>query len=167
MLWCWSCSRATLLMWINWYSFVIKRGKWCSNCFSPWACFIMTVFKVRKVFIKCDQHWVTLVQKDCWILYFKFWCKLLEVTPDTDPNCAYSCQAGGGCSVTYTGPPRSGPTSGSCFSQTFGGSCSGTPPECQDCNQVCLTSVLEIHRKDKPWSNCLNVLRQLIAKKRR
>ena len=25
---------------------------------------------------------------------------------------------------------------GSCFSKKFGGKCSGTPPECQNCNQV-------------------------------
>ena len=26
--------------------------------------------------------------------------------------------------------------SGSCFPQSFGGDCSGTPPECEDCNRV-------------------------------
>ena len=31
---------------------------------------------------------------------------------------------------------RSGATSGSCFSQSFGGQCSGTPEECEDCNKV-------------------------------
>ena len=50
--------------------------------------------------------------------------------------CSYLCQGGGGCTVTYTGPPRPGQTSGSCFSQAFGGSCSGTPAECRDCNEV-------------------------------
>merc|ERR1712183_585637 len=51
-------------------------------------------------------------------------------------NCDYSCTSSGGCKVTYIGPPRGGATSGSCFPQDFGGSCSGTPPECQDCNQA-------------------------------
>ena len=31
---------------------------------------------------------------------------------------------------------RSGATSGSCFSSSFGGLCSGTPEECRDCNKV-------------------------------
>ena len=30
----------------------------------------------------------------------------------------------------------SGNSLGSCFSQSFGGSCSGTPSRCTDCNQV-------------------------------
>ena len=38
--------------------------------------------------------------------------------------------------MRYTGPPRGGPTSGSCFPPLFGGSCSGTPPECLDCNKA-------------------------------
>ena len=50
--------------------------------------------------------------------------------------CSYSCTSSGGCSVLYKGPPRSGPTSGSCFPPAFGGSCSGTPPECQDCKDA-------------------------------
>ena len=58
--------------------------------------------------------------------------------------CSYLCQGGGGCTVHYTGPPRAGPTSGSCFSQAFGGSCSGTPAECQDCNEVCYVSLLSL-----------------------
>ena len=56
-----------------------------------------------------------------------------------DPNkaqCDYECQSTGGCNVRYTGPPRGGPTTGSCFPPLFGGSCSGTPPECLDCNKA-------------------------------
>ena len=53
-----------------------------------------------------------------------------------DRNCSYKCQSNGGCEVTYTGPSRPGQTQGSCFPQSFGGSCSGTPPECQDCNRA-------------------------------
>jgi len=49
--------------------------------------------------------------------------------------CLHVCQAGGSCSVTYLGPPRPGRTSGSCFTQDFGGGCSGTPPECRDCKE--------------------------------
>ena len=36
---------------------------------------------------------------------------------------------------------RSGATSGSCFSSSFGGLCSGTPEECRDCNKVKLYCV--------------------------
>ena len=71
--------------------------------------------------------------------------------------CAYGCKARGGCTVRYTGPPRGGPSigdfistitkivtkitiydynQGSCFPAAFGGSCSGTPPECRDCNKA-------------------------------
>ena len=49
--------------------------------------------------------------------------------------CRYSCTEGGGCSVQYTGPPRSGPTLGSCFPPSFGGACSGVPPECEECTK--------------------------------
>ena len=58
----------------------------------------------------------------------------LKGDPNTD-QCDYECQPTGGCNVRYTGPPRGGPTSGSCFPPLFGGSCSGTPPECLDCNK--------------------------------
>ena len=51
-------------------------------------------------------------------------------------NCMYNCTDGGGCTVQYKGPPRGGPTFGSCFSSTFGGSCSGTPPECKKCKDA-------------------------------
>jgi len=51
-------------------------------------------------------------------------------------NCDYTCERNGGCKVTYVGPPRAGRTQGSCFPRDFGGSCSGTPRECQDCNQA-------------------------------
>merc|ERR1712037_317946 len=45
-------------------------------------------------------------------------------------NCDYRCTSGGGCEVSFGG------TLGSCFPRDFGGSCSGTPRECQDCNQA-------------------------------
>ena len=32
------------------------------------------------------------------------------------------------------GPPRGGNTLGSCFPALFGGTCDGTPSECEDCN---------------------------------
>ena len=60
---------------------------------------------------------------------------MITVVPDPD-LCSYSCSPGGGCSVKYTGPPRSGSTSGSCFSAAFGGSCSGIPAECLECKNV-------------------------------
>jgi len=50
--------------------------------------------------------------------------------------CKYSCLDSGACEVRYTGRPRSGNTKGSCFPASFGGRCSGTPSECQDCNRV-------------------------------
>ena len=51
-------------------------------------------------------------------------------------ECNYECKSSGGCQVQYTGPPRGGPTVGSCFPPLFGSSCTGTPPECSDCNKV-------------------------------
>ena len=51
-------------------------------------------------------------------------------------DCDYKCNANKGCTVHYVGPPRAGKLSGSCFPQSFGGSCSGTPRECQYCNKV-------------------------------
>merc|ERR1711971_241593 len=48
----------------------------------------------------------------------------------SDGDCRYQCQSNGGCQVF------SSLGSGSCFSQAFGGSCSGTPRGCQDCNKA-------------------------------
>ena len=50
--------------------------------------------------------------------------------------CDYSCQPSGSCIVKYVGPPRGGNTAGSCFPHSYGGGCSGTPRECEDCNSV-------------------------------
>merc|ERR1712110_1231875 len=51
-------------------------------------------------------------------------------------HCKYECQVNGGCKVTYIGPSRPGQLSGSCFPASFGGSCTGTPQGCQDCNKA-------------------------------
>merc|ERR1712112_273602 len=51
-------------------------------------------------------------------------------------DCDYKCTDRGGCQVTYVGPPRAGRTQGSCFPDSFGGECTGTPRECQDCNRA-------------------------------
>merc|ERR1712029_1116745 len=48
----------------------------------------------------------------------------------SDGDCRYQCKSNGGCQVF------SSSGSGSCFSQAFGGSCSGTPRGCQDCNRA-------------------------------
>ena len=50
--------------------------------------------------------------------------------------CDYQCQSNGGCTATYVGRSRPGKHQGSCFPDEFGGSCSGTPNECHNCNQV-------------------------------
>jgi len=50
--------------------------------------------------------------------------------------CQYNCLDKGVCEVLYIGPRRGGNTKGSCFPARFGGGCSGTPPECQECNRV-------------------------------
>ena len=36
--------------------------------------------------------------------------------------------------MRYAGPAQDGSTVGNCFSEAFGGSCSGTPRGCRDCN---------------------------------
>ena len=76
----------------------------------------------------------------------------VESKTDSEKQCDFKCLESGGCRVTYVGPPRGGPVSGrprkwyissicaanlcpgSCFPAAFGGSCSGTPPECEACN---------------------------------
>merc|ERR1712004_22695 len=45
-------------------------------------------------------------------------------------SCRYTCQNNGGCQV------RDGGTLGSCFPDSFGGSCSGIPRGCRNCNQI-------------------------------
>ena len=46
-------------------------------------------------------------------------------------GCTYTCKEDEGCRTEY-----SSGSMGSCFSKFFGGMCFGTPPQCQDCNQV-------------------------------
>merc|ERR1719507_1477396 len=43
-------------------------------------------------------------------------------------GCSYTCLESGGCKSSYGG------AFGSCFSERFGGSCSGIPARCRDCN---------------------------------
>jgi len=60
----------------------------------------------------------------------------LSVGGSLAATCKYECEQTGGCTAKYSGPPRSGNTIGSCFSAFFGGGCSGTPPECEDCKDA-------------------------------
>jgi len=87
------------------------------------------------------------------------WLPSLMATPfpgssDNDV-CQYTCLDSGACEVLYTGRPRSGNTKGSCFPASFGGRCSGTPPECQDCNKVknCEKS---LEPRGQPLCECIN-----------
>ena len=57
------------------------------------------------------------------------------VTEKNEP-CRYLCTSGGGCQVRYAGPAQDGSTLGNCFSEAFGGTCSGTPKGCRDCNKL-------------------------------
>merc|ERR1712170_330464 len=66
--------------------------------------------------------------------------------PSSSKVCDYQCKPSGGCTATYVGPSRPGKHSGSCFSNASGGSCSGTPNECQNCNQVLSCSPEEIQK---------------------
>ena len=51
-------------------------------------------------------------------------------------KCRYICKSDGGCRVKFESDSAfSGKSAGSCFSDSFGGSCSGTPTKCSDCNQ--------------------------------
>ena len=55
-----------------------------------------------------------------------------------DTKCIYNCKENGGCSVKIQSTQFiSGNTLGSCFSQVFGGKCSGTPEMCQKCIDKC------------------------------
>lgn len=67
--------------------------------------------------------------------------------------CDYKCTKTGGCTVTYVGPPRACPVvaschAGACFPDEYGGSCSGTPPECQDCNQAISCELMSFYKTD-------------------
>ncbi len=66
--------------------------------------------------------------------------------PSSSQVCDYQCKSNGGCTATYVGPSRPGKHAGSCFPDDFGGSCSGTPNECQNCNQVLSCSPEEIKK---------------------
>ena len=80
--------------------------------------------------------------------------------PSSSQVCDYKCTKTGGCTVTYVGPPRAGKGSGSCFPAEFGGDCSGTPNECQNCNQVLSCSPEEKQQSASdsrtPGGKCLN-----------
>ena len=55
-----------------------------------------------------------------------------------DDKCIYSCRENKGCSVKISSNhPINGPTLGSCFPPSFGGSCSGIPDDCKKCLDVC------------------------------
>ena len=55
-----------------------------------------------------------------------------------DTKCIYNCKENGGCSVKIQSTQFiSGNTLGSCFSQAFGGKCSGIPEMCQKCIDKC------------------------------
>ena len=62
---------------------------------------------------------------------------------ETDDNaekdeCVYNCQQSGGCSVRIISKSFvSGATMGSCFSERFGGTCTGIPERCNKCLPVC------------------------------
>ena len=60
----------------------------------------------------------------------------INLTGEDDEPCIYLCTTGGGCQVRYAGPAQDGSTVGNCFSKAFGGSCSGTPRGCRDCNKA-------------------------------
>ena len=53
-------------------------------------------------------------------------------------SCIHRCKPDGGCSVRIESNALiSGPTLGSCFPPSFGGSCSGIPENCTSCIEVC------------------------------
>jgi len=51
-------------------------------------------------------------------------------------DCDYKCTDNGGCISKYTGPSRPGNSKGTCFPESYGGRCIGTPRECDECNAV-------------------------------
>ena len=61
-----------------------------------------------------------------------------EDSKDEKDECVYSCQKSGGCSVRIVSSGFvSGATMGSCFSERFGGECSGIPERCDACLDIC------------------------------
>ena len=61
-----------------------------------------------------------------------------EEEKDEKDECVYSCQETGGCSVRIISSGFvSGATMGSCFSERFGGKCSGIPERCDACLKIC------------------------------
>merc|ERR1739844_870098 len=51
-------------------------------------------------------------------------------------ECRYTCKNDGGCRVKFESDSSfSGASGGSCFPDSFGGSCIGTPSKCSDCNR--------------------------------
>ena len=57
---------------------------------------------------------------------------------DEKDECLYNCQESGGCSVRIISKSFvSGATMGSCFSERFGGKCTGIPERCEKCLSVC------------------------------
>ena len=57
---------------------------------------------------------------------------------DEKDECVYNCQQSGGCSVRIISKSFvSGATMGSCFSERFGGKCTGIPERCEKCLSIC------------------------------
>ena len=55
--------------------------------------------------------------------------------PVTKGDCKYTCLKNKGCQSRSTSG-GDGRTQGSCFPQSFGGTCTGIPENCQNCNEV-------------------------------
>ena len=86
------------------------------------------------------QSWVTwsAAQVNMRSLFFLLALVAISLATSRVPTqvCDYQCESSGGCTATYVGRARPGKQKGSCFSDASGGSCSGTPNECHNCNQV-------------------------------
>ena len=121
-----------LFSWWLWWK-LFWNTKWMSRL-QPSAVLFSRRNPKTSFWYETNRRWVFLK-----VSLFKLTIHLL--LDKTTRNCDYKCDPSGTkgdrkCTVRYIGPNRPGQTSGSCFPGSFGGGCSGTPRECQDCNKA-------------------------------
>ena len=74
-------------------------------------------------------------------------------------TCTYNCKSNGGCEVYFKADGLySGASKGSCFPQSFGGDCIGTPRFCEKCISKCQGKDVG-HFDEEVWGiNCSSII---------
>ena len=74
-------------------------------------------------------------------------------------TCTYNCKSNGGCEVYFKADGLySGASKGSCFPQSFGGDCIGTPKFCEKCISKCQGKAVGRFDEEVWGLNCSSII---------